>query len=471
MAKKNNLKSIYISIYISIFILAIIGTIIIYNSSENQDNPSRKDMMNTIRVDTNPFYQYSIKNIDSIKNGKPKKLLNFVEKIDGKVTITDPKGNIYFTNNELITTENVNLMEYLYYDANYAYQNEGSFKIAFPLIKNNNVLGNLLIEFNQNYMQQFTKTNSNKIQLIIFYTTIIMLLLFFFILNYKINKDFYKHINKLHNSLINVSKGIYKPLKINNNTLLPHIYESYNIMIEELSYLMKQQQSNNGLRKQFFTMVSHELKTPLTSIIAYIEGLQKNVANDDETRQKYIDIIYDKVNKMSLLINDLFKFSQQDINKFKINLKEHYAYDSFQNLLLPIKEQLNNSNIKLSISNMLPNCLILMDEIRIEQVIQNIINNAIKHLNKKEGKINITALKQNKKINISISDNGEGINPKDLPYIFDYFYQGNHSKSDYEGVGLGLAICKEIIEKHGGMITVKSSQTTGTIFSFSLPII
>ena len=240
-------------------------------------------------------------------------------------------------------------------------------------------------------------------------------------------------------------------------------------MVEELSYLMKQQQSYEGQRKSFLTTISHELKTPIATINAYIEGLVSGVAKDEATINNYQTIIQDKMKNLMNQVDDLFKYAQDDMNQFKYNFEEVYADEVFDKIFKPINN--NNDKRHIIIKNNVPKCMINVDVIRIEQVILNFYNNAIKHT-KDNGTLVIEAYRQDNELLVSVEDNGEGIDSRDLPYIFDYYYQGKTSKkSDYEGVGLGLAICKEIISKHGGRIFVKSQLGKGTKISFTIPVV
>ncbi len=121
--------------------------------------------------------------------------------------------------------------------------------------------------------------------------------------------------------------------------------------------------------------------------------------------------------------------------------------------------------------NLVPKCIINVDKMRIEEVVMNLYNNAVKH-SKQRDVIKLFGYRQDQEIIIEVSNNGEGIDPKDMPYIFDYYYQGKSSKeNDYDGIGLGLAICKDIVSKHQGSIKVKSKVGEETMFTISNPIV
>lgn len=458
---------IYLLIVLVIFIAAF--NRIFLEPKDNLSEGFRENIINAIRVETNPLYEYSINNFEIISNGSPTAFEAYDYKGKGLFTIIDPVGKVYYTTNAKYSNgETLDLLDVLYYDKSYS-KNEGGYIIAFPLVRNNTLLGNLIIELGGEEIKDFYEDNPKKdinimFLLMVIVNIIVIAYMFFFFHRIRITSE------RLNGGLIKVSKGIYEKIKGGEAAYLGGPIDSYNIMVEELTYLLKKQQDYDGMRRQFFSMISHELKTPLAAIGAYVEGLKSNIARDEETRQNYINIIHNKVNSLTYQIEDLFKYSQQDINRFKIKPSEHYAYDSFSKIFSAYERQFEGKEIKIQIENLLPNTLIVIDEIRIEQVIQNIINNAAKHI-MGGGIINIKAYRQNNEIIIAIKDNGEGISPGDLPYIFDYFYQGRASKeTDYQGVGLGLAICKDIIEKHGGSIKVKSREQEGSTFFIILPI-
>lgn len=447
---------------------SIIGTYIISTISRDQvEDTHNEKTINEIRVVINPLYQ---KSIEFIQNGDKKMFKDLDSNLD--YTITDTVGNVYYTtNSQKSIGDKVDLLEVLYYDKSYANRANGGFKIAFPLINENDHLGNLVVHFDENDVHPLDPpVNFYRIWQL-FFTTIIVNIIVIMIFFFYHKKHVVKPAEELNESLANVIKGIYKKEKIGKADDFQSIFSTYNIMIEELTYLLKKQQNYVGMRKQFITVISHELKTPLSAISAYVEGLKMNVAKDEATRQKYVNVIEEKVIHLTRHIEDLFKYAQQDGNTFKIQLRERHAFDSFAKIFNSFEKQFENTKAECEIENLLPNCLVNIDEVRIEQVLQNMVNNALKHV-KEEGQIKISAYRQSDEIIIVIADSGEGISPQDLPYIFDYFYQGQTSqRMDYQGIGIGLAICKDIIEKHYGQIKVKSSERQGTVFYISLPVV
>lgn len=461
MMSKIYKKSYIITILCTIGI--IITLIIGWRISEKEESPN---IINNMRIQVNPEYDLIIKNWPLSEDIQ--KQLD--EKLRDKAlacTITDLKGLVIYEYNSGFKLGNkIDLTEHLYSDHSYKIRNKDKYLLSFPIYNEGAIVGFSIFETvmdggDGNYISVQWKFA------IILLSVLWVISVIVTIISY--HRSLLNPFEKLIDGLDHVSKGVFKPLKLPEESEKREVYISYNRMVEELSYLMKKQQSYEGQRKSFLTTIGHELKTPIATINAYIEGLVSGVAKDEETRDNYQRVIQDKMKSLMNQVDNLFKYAQDDMNQFKYNFEEIYADDVFNKLLKIIIDKDNKREVV--IKNDIPKCMINVDVIRIEQVILNFYNNAIKHTQNNDTII-IQGYRQENEILISVKDNGEGIDPKDLPYIFDYYYQGKTSKkSDYEGVGLGLAICKEIINKHGGKIFVKSQLGKGTKISFTIPVV
>ena len=196
--------------------------------------------------------------------------------------------------------------------------------------------------------------------------------------------------------------------------------------------------------KELISNISHDLKTPITAIKGYVEGIMDGVASSPEKLDKYIRTIYNKANDMDKLIDELTFYSKIDTNKIpytfaKININEYFE-DCVEELGLEL-----------------------------EGVINNIISNSVKYLDKKRGIINIRLKDDGDFVQIEIEDNGKGIAAKDLPNIFDRFYRTDSSRNSSQGgSGIGLSIVRKIVEDHGGRIWATSKEYTGTVMHIVL---
>ena len=220
--------------------------------------------------------------------------------------------------------------------------------------------------------------------------------------------------------------------------------------------------------KVLISNISHDLKTPITAIKGYVEGIMDGVADTPEKHDKYIRTIYNKANEMDMLINELTLYSKIDTNRIPYNFNRINVADYFEDCVEEVGLDLEAKDIKLTyIDYVDKDVLIIADPEQLRRVINNIIGNSIKYLDKEKGFINIRIRDAGDFIQVEIEDNGRGIAAKDLPYIFDRFYRTDASRNSATGgSGIGLSIVKKIIEDHGGKIWANSKEESGTIMYF-----
>lgn len=220
--------------------------------------------------------------------------------------------------------------------------------------------------------------------------------------------------------------------------------------------------------KVLISNISHDLKTPITAIKGYVEGIMDGVADTPEKHDKYIRTIYNKANEMDMLINELTLYSRIDTNRIPYNFNRINVADYFEDCVEEVGLDLEAKNIKLTYINYADkDVLIIADPEQLRRVINNIIGNSVKYLDKSQGFINMRIRDVGDFIQVEIEDNGKGIAARDLPYIFDRFYRTDASRNSATGgSGIGLSIVKKIIEDHGGKIWANSKEDTGTIMYF-----
>ncbi len=214
--------------------------------------------------------------------------------------------------------------------------------------------------------------------------------------------------------------------------------------------------------------IAHDLKTPITTVKGYAEGLIDGVADTPEKQEKYIRMIYNKANEMDRLINELTLYSKIDTNRIPYNFQKLNVADYFKDCIEEIGLELEAAGTGLAYYNYAdPKTVIIADPEQLMRVISNIVGNSIKYMDKKVGFINIRIKDVGDFIQVELEDNGQGIDMKDLPHIFDRFYRSDASRnSSTGGSGIGLSIVRKIIEDHGGKIWATSKLGTGTIMYF-----
>ena len=216
--------------------------------------------------------------------------------------------------------------------------------------------------------------------------------------------------------------------------------------------------------KELISNISHDLKTPITAIKGYVEGIMDGVADTPEKMDRYIKTIYNKTIEMNRLIEELTFYSKIDTNRIpytfdKVNVDRYFS-DCAEELALDLEEK----NIDLRYKNDVDKSTIFIADVeQIKKVVNNIIGNSVKYIGKDKGLIQIHIIDAGDFIQIEISDNGKGIAQKDLPYIFDRFYRSDTSRNSMQGgSGIGLSIVKKIVEDHGGRIWALSKEDEGT---------
>ncbi len=222
--------------------------------------------------------------------------------------------------------------------------------------------------------------------------------------------------------------------------------------------------------KELISNISHDLKTPLTAIKGYSEGLLDGVAVTPEKQEKYIKTIFTKANDMSILVDELAFYAKIDCNTVPYSFKEINIQEYFDDCIEDLALDLEVKNIEIKYENDLnKQTYVVADAEQLKRVINNIIGNAVKYIDKSKGIIQIRIHDFGNFVQIEIEDNGIGIPQADIPYIFDRFYRADASRNSKKGgSGLGLAISKKIIEDHSGRIWAKSEQGMGTTIIFTL---
>lgn len=243
--------------------------------------------------------------------------------------------------------------------------------------------------------------------------------------------------------------------------------QEFDTMKDKLQVSIRKQAVYENSRKELIASITHDLKTPLTSIIGYVEGLQDGVVSNPETIHNYLNVIHDKSTRLDHLIDDLFTFTQLELEKFTVNVVSTLMTNMLTEYTnTKIREYQSNTKVAFIVREPLTEALMNIDDFRIGQVLENLINNAEKFT---KSYIKLYTDSDELFYNIYIEDDGIGISSADLPFIFDYFYQCDKAReTKRKGTGLGLAICKQLIEAHNGRIYVNSRLGKGTTFKISL---
>ena len=304
-----------------------------------------------------------------------------------------------------------------------------------------------------------------------FFAITIILIFTSIMLTQWIQKGVFDPINQLNTAMKKIKDGNFEyMLQTENKGEIGELYHNYEDMRLRLKESTDEKLLHEKQNKELISNISHDLKTPITAIKGYVEGIMDGVADTPEKMDKYIKTVYNKANDMDRLINELTIYSKIDNNRIPYNFHRINVADYFGDCVEEVGLDLESKNIRLNYSNLVsPDTKVIADPEQMKRVVNNIIGNSIKYLEKKDGVIDIRILDEVDSIRVEIEDNGKGIAPKDLPLIFERFYRTDASRNSSQGgSGIGLSIVKKIVEDHGGYIWATSKEGEGTCMHFVL---
>lgn len=302
----------------------------------------------------------------------------------------------------------------------------------------------------------------------------IMILMFTgIILTGWVYKSLLAPLNKLQlatNEIKNGNLDFTLDVDMDNGDEISQLCQDFEEMRMRLKESTEEKVQYDKESKELISNISHDLKTPITAIKGYVEGIMDGVAVTPEKMDKYIKTIYNKANDMERLINELTYYSRIDNNRIPYNFHRINVADYFGDCVEEVGMDLEQKNIELNYSNLTqPDTIVIADPEQMKKVINNIINNSVKYLDKPHGVIDIRILDEGDSVHIEIEDNGKGIAQKDLGRIFERFYRTDASRNSAQGgSGIGLSIVKKIIEDHGGYIWATGREGEGTCMHFVL---
>lgn len=319
-----------------------------------------------------------------------------------------------------------------------------------------------------------TKANSliSRHLLVDMFVAILVILIFTsLMLTRWIHSSVFKPINELNVAMRMIQEGNFEyALQTDAKGEIGDLYRDYEDMRLRLKESAEEKLEHEKQNRELISNISHDLKTPITAIKGYVEGIMDGVADTPEKMDKYIKTIYNKANDMDRLINELTVYSGIDNNRIPYNFHRINVADYFGDCVEEVGMDLEQRGISLNYSNLAqPDTIVIADPEQMKKVINNIISNSIKYMDKSKGTIDIRILDELDSIRVEIEDNGKGIAQKDLSKIFERFYRTDASRNSAQGgSGIGLSIVKKIIEDHGGYIWATSKEGEGTCMHFVL---
>ena len=307
-------------------------------------------------------------------------------------------------------------------------------------------------------MQNESERNFNMF--IIWITVIIEIIISAIVIKIVTKQIIIRPIDDINNVAKRLAKGeVEKRVVVNCNNEIGELAESFNMMAESL-------EKSDTKRREFISNVSHELRSPITSIKGFIGGILDGVIPRDRENY-YLKIVYDEVDRLARLVNDLLDMSAMESGKFNLAITEFDINQVISLCILNLEHKIQEKglNVKATFHN--NRAYVLGDRDRIIQVVTNIIENSIKYSND-DGEIKIDVYSKGEKVYVDIFNSGECIEEKELNKIWDRFYKSDKSRTNKLSTGLGLPIVRSILSQHNEDIWVKNIEGKGVSFIFTL---
>ena len=365
-------------------------------------------------------------------------------------------GTVSFSSASPSLSGGGNVNRSLHYDLYSGTQEGELFKIAFPVIDETSQMqvGNAIYSIPKDRFLLPKSYNRPIFSFILIVFSSLVLVLFLLYMRYKIKHHFISPVHQLKHHAEAILKGNYeeKPTYASMNEM-GDLYAMFDQMRLEIMHLSMQTIKQGKAQKELITNISHEIKTPITTVKAYIDALLEGVCSDTETMLEYVEIMRTHTDKMARLVEDLHLHALQDLGQITVEPREQYIQQVLQQMLEPIGHYVRTNGLSYIEPKEIPNVLIPIDAVRIEQVITNLTFNALKHSSPGDS-LSIETELDSGNLRITIADTGRGILPQDMPFIFDRYFRGHvdaDSKAFARGEpGLAFPSAKQSLKRMAG---------------------
>lgn len=278
-------------------------------------------------------------------------------------------------------------------------------------------------------------------------------------INYSLKKKLIKPLNEINTVANRLSKGeVDNRIEIDTDDEIGELARSFNIMASSLDAV-------DSNRRDFISNVSHELRSPITSMKGFISGILDGVVPKDK-ESYYLKLVYDEINRLSRLINDLLDISSMEVGKFKLTIIETDINALVKRCLINMESKIKDRGINVNVTLEGERLFVYADGDRIMQVITNLVDNAIKY-GGDNGHIIVNTTVKGNKVNVSVYNKGPNMSEDDLTHIWERFYKSDKSRTVKESTGLGLSIVRLILTQHNEDIWV-TNERDGVMFAFTL---
>ena len=298
-----------------------------------------------------------------------------------------------------------------------------------------------------------------------------------FLVNRALTKYISGHIMTAVNTLVD---GVHEirdgnltcRIEYNKGDEFDAVCADFNEMATRLYNMVQERQKDENNRKELIAGISHDLKTPLTSIKGCIEGLMKGIAKTPEMQEKYLNTIQSKTENIEYIIKQLFLFSQLDIGEFPLILGAVDIGEELKSIAAGFTDEYEERGLIISLNETTQGDFVSIDKVQFRNIVQNVLDNSLKYGGREDIQTEISCKKNDgESVSIIIKDNGRGVPDDSLTKMFDVFYREDSARSNSQsGSGLGLAICSKIVERLNGSIIAENAEGGGLAIIITLPI-
>ncbi|WP_216651720.1 sensor histidine kinase KdpD [Paenibacillus sp. NEAU-GSW1] len=460
-----------LAILACLFGIAVCAAYLYANSNSDNQTPY---VINAARVKSSAPMLYLERNIAKLDSSETARdeLRHLTEESGLELTVVLLDGKVVFGASE---SSILDLRTALHYDLYAAKSANETYRVAFPVIAedSNRQVANAIFTVPKSLLVVKTTQHRSSIIWLAAGALLLAAALFLFLLYRKINRDAIQPISGMKRHAGDILKGHYgQPIERAGNDEWSELYAMFDQVRLELQYLHQRRSEQDRAQKELITNISHDLRTPLTTVKAYIEAIRSGVCPDLPSVMSYMEVMQTQADSMARLIDDLLLHELKQLGQISISLAEQYSGELLAAVIQPNAHYVRMAGRTFKEPEAVPNVLIKADAARIEQVIVNLIANALKHT--PPGGVIGMRIEQlrahgREQLQLTIEDTGGGISAEDMPFIFERYYKGQTEQVS-EGTGLGLSICKYIVEAHGGTIGFQSIKGQSTSFTFTIPL-
>lgn len=345
------------------------------------------------------------------------------------------------------------------------------FLYGIPIMVEGEQTATAVVLFNSSAEPFSVLVDAIKGMILSFGLGLLSFILLIILFTWNVSRTILRPLKELNKATEKIAKGDLEfNIHYTNNDELGSFAGSFESMRLQLKESLQKQKAIEETRKEMIASISHDLRTPISSIQGYVEGLKDGVADDEETRNRYLSVIRDKTFQLNRQIDDLFEYSKLDAGQLRLRIEVVDSRVMLENILQSVELRRGDRGPCLEIIRPLPSVSLKVDSHRLEQVLMNLLENAFRYV-PEEGWVKVKSWVEDSNLVVAVEDNGPGIPQQHIPHLFKSFFRGEKSRSRRSGgTGLGLAISKYIVEAHSGRIWVESQEGQGSTFCFSLPI-